>query len=485
MKRKVVSYVRVSTDEQAKHGYSISAQRQVLKDYAKGHNLEIVREFEESQSAYKPGRPEFTKMLRFLQKHRDVTGVLCYKIDRIARNLRDYSQLSEMGGVSIISATEALPENSTGNLIATVQAAFSRYFSDQLSERVSLGLETKARKGYWPTYAPTGYVNSPDTKGIAPDPIRAGLIQELFETYARMDISLTELTQWARDRGLRAREGGVLAKSAIHKILTNPIYYGALPWKGVIYEGRHEPLISKALFDRVQERLKEKSSPRTKHAFPYRGLLKCGYCGCNITATLAKGKYIYYHCTHGRGRCPQPYFPQDRLAQRLQAVVEGVHLLPETVEMLLDLIQQDARRSGKERLRRLGQLEATEEKIRGRRDAAYMDKLDGKITEERWLEIDGMLMRRLDMIKDEREMLEKFREPSVDNIQATFELLERAPVLYMKQNHEERARLLKILVSNCRVIGENIEPIYKKPFDAVAAGVKTGEWLGEEDSNPH
>jgi len=146
MKRKVVAYIRVSTDEQA-HGYSIPSQQQVLQDYAAGHELAVVEEFVESESAYKPGRPEFERMLTYLRRHRDVSGVLCYKIDRIARNLHDYSELSEMDGITIISATEALPDNSTGRLIGTVQAAFSRYFSDQLGERIQLAMETKARSG--------------------------------------------------------------------------------------------------------------------------------------------------------------------------------------------------------------------------------------------------------------------------------------------------------------------------------------------------
>jgi len=303
----------VSTEEQAREGYSIPAQRQILQDYAKGHELSIVGVFEEAESAFKPGRPKYGEMLHFLRKHREVTGVLCYKIDRIARNLQDYSALDEMPGVSIISATEALPENSTGKLIGTVQAAFSRYYSEQLGERVSLGMLTKAKRGMWPTRAPIGYLNDESTRQIVRDPERASLVQELFETYVQRDIPLSELVEWAEARGLRARGGGRLARSEIHKLLTNPAYYGKVPWKGILYDGLHEPLVSKALFDRVQERLDSKSSPLTKRSFAYRGLLECGYCGCRITSSLEKKKYVYYHCTHGRGNCQQPYITEDRL----------------------------------------------------------------------------------------------------------------------------------------------------------------------------
>ena len=178
--RSVTAYIRVSTEEQARHGYSIEAQRQVLRDYAEGHQLDIVEEFVESESAYRPGRPGFKAMLTLLRRRTDVSAVLCYKIDRVSRNLQDYSALTELMKIDIISATESLPEGATGEFIGGVQAVAARYYSAQLSERVSLGLETKARKGLWPTYAPTGYNNV--GKGIEPDPVSGPIIRELFES---------------------------------------------------------------------------------------------------------------------------------------------------------------------------------------------------------------------------------------------------------------------------------------------------------------
>ena len=483
MRRKVVTYIRVSTEEQAKHGYSIEAQRQILKDYASGHQLEIVREFVESQSAYKPGRPEFDAMLRFLKQHTGIGGVLCYKIDRIARNLQDYSALTEMMGTAIISATEQLPENATGQLMGGVQAVFARYYSAQLSERVSLGLATKARKGYWPTYAPTGYCN--EGKGIVPDPERAPLIAELFEQFARSDMSVDGATQWARERGLRSRYGCTLARSAIHKLLTNPIYYGALPWKGQLFRGKHEPVISKALFDRVQERLHGRALGKTKRSFPYRGLLTCGYCGCGITAEIKKGKYVYYRCTYGRGECEQPYRREEQLSRELWSVVDGIHLSTDLVERIVGMFKE--REEELERFRRARSLElkAEESRVLELRDSAYLDKLEGTVDEERWLSMDRRLSGQLDHVRDEKARLAVPVTTSVDNVREALELLERAPDLYLRESHEERAKLLRTVVSNCRLTAENVVPVYREPFDAVAEGLRSGNWLGEEDSNPH
>ena len=483
-KRKVVAYIRVSTEEQAKHGYSIESQRQVLQDYATGHDLAVQEWYVESQSAHKPGRPEFRRMVDYLKAHPTVDGVVCYKIDRLARNLRDYSELSEMEGVQIISATESLPENASGQLMATVQAAFAKYFSDQLSERVKLGMQTKAQKGLWPTNAPIGYFNDPVTKGLTIDPKRAPLVQEVFEKYVSSDMSLNALRLWARDRGLRSRRGAVLTKSTLHRMLQNHAYYGLVSWGGETYEGVHQPLISKELFDRAQARLKGKSTPLTKRHFAYRGLLECGYCGCKITAGLHKGRYIYYHCTHAKGKCEQGNVREERLSDALYQVVEAVHLSKEEIADLLNAFDEkkEERRASKAQRRTELQRELTT--IRGRKEKVYIDKLDGKISEERWLDLDGQWDKQIQLIEQQVASLDEPHETLRDEVERAFQLLQRAPELYLQRNHDERAQLLRLLVFNCKLRGETVEPIYRKPFEGVAIGKQTGNWYARRDLNP-
>ena len=482
--RKVAAYIRVSTEEQARHGYSIESQRQVLQDYAAGHSLRIVEEFVESESAYKLGRQGFKKMVAFLRRHRDVEAVLCYKIDRISRNLQDYSTLTELMGVQIISATESLPEGATGEFVGAVQAATARLYSAQLSERVSLGLETKAKKGLWPTYAPTGYVNVLD--GIAPAPNSARLIGELFEKCAATPTSIDEATAWARDRGLRSRYGNVLARSAIHGILTNPIYYGAVPWKGQIHDGRHEPLTTREVFDRVQEHLKDRSPKKTVRRFPYRGLLTCGHCGCKITAEIKKERHVYYRCTYGRGRdCQQPYHRQDDIGERLAEIIDRISLSEDVASMVLDLARSDDGYRRDSLAERVRELETEITKLTELHDDAYVDRLSGRIDEAQWVRIDRRFTTQQQLVTEERQRLESVEIASLDDVEAALELLKRAPDLYRRRSHEERARLLQTVVSNCVLTAENLVPVYRNPFGAVAEGIESGDWLGEEDSNPH
>jgi len=482
--RLVVSYTRVSTKEQGE-GFSLDVQERVLDDFARAHELRIVRPFSESHSAFRPGeRPQFNEMLRFLQQRPDVTGVLVYKLDRLGRNMPDFARLSEMQSLEVISATEHLPPGSTGELLSVVTQGVSRFFSAQLSERVTSAMAEKASKGLWPSYAPTGYVNIEDPPCIEPDPERAPLVRELFELAARSHMSLRGLSQWAEEHGLRTRQGGALRKSAIHKLLRNPTYYGVIEWKGRRYEGQHEPLISESLFSRVQEAFQEKTHTVTKRSFAYRGLLVCGYCGCQITASYAKkGRYIYYRCTHGRGECEQPYVREDRLGERLFPVIQSLHMSGRQVTELLTLMHD--RREERLRLReeKRKHLLSKLDGIGRRRDQSYVDKLDGRIGEERWLKMDRRFANEEFQVKCELETLGAEQEPSVDDIKATLELLHRGPELYRRQSECQRARLLRLLVWNCGLRGEDVDPVYRKPFDLIAQGVRSANWYPQEDSN--
>ena len=484
MSRKVVAYIRVSTEEQAEHGYSIDVQHKVLSDFASGYDLEIAESFVESQSAYKPGRPEFERLLQYLKTHRTITAVLCYKLDRISRNMSDYAALVEQMGVEIISATERFPSNPAGRLMGDMQAAYARFYSAQLSERVADAMAEKARRGIYPSLAPIGYVNDRETRTIIPDPKRASIIREMYEQYANTDTSLLDLVRWAKKRGLRSRKGYVIKRSSIHRILTNPIYHGVVQWGEVTAKGTHQPLIPEALFGRVQDKLHGRGHKKGSHRFPFRGLLVCGYCGCQMTASLIKGKYVYYHCTNGRGKCQQSYIRQEALAESLRSIVDGVQIPQNVASMLLEEIHKSEGSRVNALTKKLGELQREEERLDTLRRRAYVDKLNGVIDEGRWKELDSAWDDQAELLaRNIAEIQTAGSRSGSDDAQRAFELLERASDLYSRQSHQEQAEALGLVVSNCEVRGEELEPNYRKPFDLVAEGLRSGDWYPRQDSN--
>ena len=139
------------------------------------------------------------------------------------------------------------------------------------------------------------------------------------------------------------------------------------------------------VFDRVQDVFVERNKPkRRKHAFAFAGLLRCAHDGCTVTAELQKSKYVYYRCSHGRGKCPLPYMREQEVSDRMGEVLKDIYV-PETIaQTIVDSLQSDSARAEAERQKRIV---ATQQRIAalcGRMDQMYEDKLDGKIDDEFW-----------------------------------------------------------------------------------------------------
>ena len=301
-------YVRVSSKEQ-EQGFSIPAQRQLLKDYAEREGIHVVQEFEDVETAKRAGRTSFGEMVDFLRKKSSgCRTLLVEKTDRLYRNIKDWVTIDELAiEVHFVKEAVVLSEDSRSSekFMHGIKVLMAKNYIDNLGEEVRKGMIEKARQGHWPTVAPVGYVNNLVSHRIEPDPERAPIIVKLFEWYASGEFSLKVLTKKAVAAGLTNRTGGgPLARSRIHQVLQNPIYYGEFYWLGQLHTGLHKPVISRDLYDRVQAVFAAANHPRhTKRRHALAGLVTCGRCGCAFTGEIKKGQYVYYHCTGHRGPC--------------------------------------------------------------------------------------------------------------------------------------------------------------------------------------
>ena len=320
-------YARKSTDEPDRQVLSIEAQIVELEEFAKRESLQVVKTFIESQTAKEPGRPIFNEMLDRIEKG-EANGILAWHPDRLARNSVDGGRiiyLLDIGKIKELKfPTFWFEPTPQGKFMLNIAFGQSKYYVDNLSENVKRGLRQKVRRGEYPGVAPTGYLNDKATKKMIPDPERFSLIQKLFKLYATGKYSIKEVRDIITKEGLRSRKGKILSVSNIQNILKNPFYYGAFKFNGELYQGIHTPAISKKLFDEVQEVMKEKSKPKKRKEkinYAFRGLLKCGECGCAITSEIQKG-HIYYRCTKKRGKCSQRYIREELLAEKIFLISE-------------------------------------------------------------------------------------------------------------------------------------------------------------------
>ncbi|MGB8479616.1 MAG: zinc ribbon domain-containing protein [Acidobacteriaceae bacterium] len=243
--------------------------------------------------------------------------------------------------------------------------------------------------------------------------------------------------------------------------------------------------ISPKLFAEVQAILSGHNRPKySKREIAFRGLMNCAYDGCMLTGELKKEKYVYYRCTGNRGKCDLPRFREEDIGKKLGEPLKGLQVPPEIVSQIVTSLREDQNKADGRLATERARLGSRLTAIRHRMDAAYLDKLDGKIPEDFWqrktsewqieehqvrIAIDGLA---------EAETGDRALDA-----QRVLELANKAYLLYLTQDPVEKAKLLRMLCWNFSVDDTSITPTYRYPFDVLFKRAKTKEWSGREDLN--
>lgn len=404
------TYVRVSSDAQTKTDYSqdglsIEGQREAAADKARQLGAEIVQEFPDAgRSAYTNlhKRTSFLAMLDALKRsNRDpetkVDYVIVYSLSRWARNTVDHWQARAVvkdAGARLVSITEPMAgeDSAAAFLYESNVATNNQYQSMLTSENVRRGLKMKASLGGWTRQAPLGYLNDVDrlpdgrrVKTIVVDPDRGHFITLAFELYASGEYSIKSLANELERLGLRARpdrrsNGKPLGTTVVHRLLRNRVYIGQVVYKPgkpeeMVFEGRHEPLVDRKTFDRVQALLDDKRVAGERpqvHQHYLRGSVFCDACGARLVYGLSRSRngnrYAYYFCVSrvNGPRCEQQANIRPELIEK--AIAEHYRRRP----VQLSAKDAERRRMAIEQLAAASQ--SALEEIRAAK-AALIDKL--------------------------------------------------------------------------------------------------------------
>jgi site-specific DNA recombinase len=504
----VVAYARVSSKEQEKEGYSIPAQLKSLQSYSKDKDLVVVGEFIDVETAKETGRSGFRRMLDFLRKTSACRILLAEKTDRLYRNLRDWGTIEELD-LEIHFVKENVihshDSRSSEKFMHGIKVLMAKNYIDNLSEESRKGLLEKAEQGIWPSFASLGYLNVVGANGkkiIEPDPMLAPIITRMFEWYATGQYSLAEVTKIARTEGMVFRKSkDPVPRATVHKILRNRIYTGDFDWDGKTYSGVHTPLVTKDLWERVQAILDGRFANRhrkVKHEFAFSGLVSCGHCGCSLVGEIKKGRYVYYHCTGYKGKCPEPYTREEVLEERFADLLRGLVLDDEIMGWVTEALRQSHGDAKRDHDAAIARLHAEYDRFQNRIDAMYLDKLDARIDvvfydrkSSEWRREQDRLLR---SIEEHQAANQTYLEEGIQLL----ELAQRAHIRFQKQVPREKRRLLNFLLSNCSWKGGELTAIFRQPFDmlidassprkqpqvpAVPSGVNFENWLGGLDSN--
>jgi DNA invertase Pin-like site-specific DNA recombinase len=476
--KKFFGYVRVSTARQGE-GVSLNEQREAISRYAERHALEIVSWFDERVTAAKRGRPVFNEMLRLLKRGK-AAGVIVHKIDRSARNLRDWADLGELidHGLEVHFVNESLDLNSRGGrLAADIQAVVAADYIRNLREETLKGFYGRIKQGLYPLPAPIGYLDRGKGKEKVLDPVKAPLVKRTFELYSTGCYSIDTLGEEVSRMGLHNVKGGAITRNGLSVLLKNPFYIGLIRLRrtGETFPGIHEPLIPKQVFDRVQGILSGKTNARVlRHRFLFRRLLRCKHCGYSLIGEIQKGiRYYRCHTTDCKTSIREDLIEKEvkralssiRLSSKLLAYARG-----ELSVMAANWLRDQQSELNSLQLRR----DRISERIARLTDAYVDGALDRALFEERktaWLTERCEIEERLVRLKE---------GPSVpDQVAKFLELAESAYLNYEQSFEEEKRDILRIVTSNRVVEGKTIEITLDFPFQVLS------ESLPESNGGPY
>jgi len=470
-------YIRVSTQKQGE-GVSLQEQKDAIQVFASRQNLHVIEWFEEKETAAKSGRPVFNKMLRELRRGK-ASGMIMHKIDRSARNLKDWAIVSELPdqGIQVYVATESLDFNSRGGrLTADMLAVIASDFIRNLREECRKGIRGRLKQGLYPFRAPIGYLDNGRGKPKTPCPRKAPLIRELFELYGSGQHSLRSLQSEMSHRGLQNHGGRPLSLHGIETILNNPFYTGLIEIKrtGETYNGVHKPVIAATLFSRVQKIKSGRCGPKvTRHSHLFQGLFRCGLCRRPMSPELQKGR-VYYRC-QGR-ECATKTVREEVLDSHISSAlrqleiseIDATKLSNRWNDQLSTLANDDMRKSIQLRIDAVAQALSR----------AVDLLIDGTLDNETYLTKKRDANLRLSALHEEMRNLPDPVEMATNNAQF-IELMKNLTGFYDSLKPAEKRIFVENTFSNRTVIAKNA---YVEPYSWVQM-VETGQ--GVPFGEPH
>ena len=297
----IVVYARYSSNAQTEQ--SIEGQLRVCREYAENKGYSILNEYiDRAMTGTNDNRPQFQQMIKDSEK-KTFQYVLVYKLDRFSRNKYDnalYKHMLQQNGVKVISATEAISDTPEGALMEGLLEMFAELYSKDLSQKVTRGLRESILKGNF-VGGNILYGYQVKDKKIIINEEQAPAVKFIFEEYAK-GTRKTEIIEQLNKMGYRTNKGKKFTKQSIQNSLSNKKYIGLYKNDFVENNNYYPAIIDKAIFDKVQERLKlnKRFATIPKEKFLLSGKVFCGHCGANMIGTSGTshtGKtHAYYTC---------------------------------------------------------------------------------------------------------------------------------------------------------------------------------------------
>lgn len=480
-------YCRKSSESEEKQVLSIESQIKELEALADRMTITPAEILTESKSAKTPGRPVFDGLMKRISRG-DVRGVLCWKLDRLARNPLDGSSLVwalDQGKLTeILTPHGTFHNNSNDKFLMQIEFGMAKKYVDDLSDNVKRGNRAKLERGWLPHRPPLGYLNEPVDRTIIPDPDRFPLVQRMWQLLLKgvspLDVLRHANEVWGlKTRKTRRQGGDPLSRAAIYALFSHPFYYGQIETSVGVFPGKHKPMITEEEFWRAQELLGRKGRPRPKrHRFAFTGLIRCETCGGMITAEEKVNRYgshyAYYRCTKKNLRkpCGEKYVPVADLEGQIASFLSRIHVPKRLLSIGSDHLhsQEDADADSQKSIEATLQssLAATQTKLANLTQMRLKDLLD----DSEYLAEKAVLMKEKLRLEKRQCDIAKGSRPAVERTIDLLNFAHQAVDNFKNGNLEKKRTVFNSVGSNFSLANKKLSIQAEKPFLILENGLK-------------
>ena len=488
---KYIIYARRSSEDKKKQIQSIPDQLEWAEKKKEQLGVEIIETFTDSKTAKEPGRDGFNKMVKFINEQKEPVGILCWKVNRLARNPIDEGAIKFAfirGKIKHILASDRQFKENESQILMGVEFGAATQFSIDLAKDVNRGLQTKIKKGHRPTCSPLGFLNDPHgikgEKQVFSDPERWKPIKDAWKKLLSGAYTVPQIKKELDSSGFLTRRGYKVSPSTLYDIFTNTFYAGIYEWQGKIEKGFHEAMITIEEFDQAQIILGRRGKPRMqKHEHAFTGIVRCAECGCMITAEPPKLKkqkngkvhiYHYVRCSkkNRQQKCKQKYIRLEQLEEQIVNILESIEIPESFAKWAFKQLRKENKEEANESIAKKSalqkQLNENDRMLQGIVDKLAKGTIDDetyKNTRKRYEE---------EGIRIKEQLTQYLEDKSVwlDKVEATFYFASNARKRFAKGDKQKKREIFVELGSKFWLKDGELSVELKKPFQILQKGVR-------------
>lgn len=494
---KAIILARVSSAEQ-EEGHSIAAQELRLRDYCARRNMDILRCFSIVESSTRGERKAFHEMIAFARLQKERVAIVSDAVDRVQRTFSEYVMLDELrrsAQTELHFFREGLIINEHASASDIMRWDFSiiaaKSYVMQLSENVKRSLDWKVKNGQVTGPAPLGYLNEPNEQGknwVIPDPVRSGIVRQIFHEYATGLYTLGDMVRKAADLGLRTKKGLKITKSALHHMLRNPFFYGEMECKGTLHPHSYTPLISRAVFDKCQSVLNGWNKKPFKYAgkeFIYRGLVTCAVSGrvvsadrkVKVYASGKKGEWVYLVADDPFRPGKKVFVKEEEVSKQVENALRSLYIPNEVYTGICEALRgsfESERDFHQQQMNRIAREEkAVTQKLNRLTDLLLEESITPAEHKAKRLE----LTRQQADLLSQRKMYQSADGSYRTSLETLLTLASSASQAFAVGNETQKRQIVNFVFSNLQLRGKNLEYTIAEPFSFWPKEQKTEKWL--------